>query len=258
MFFAFREFFYAIIFFLIEELLILLEYKLNWQVYENNTAAVTLILAIALSLYSFYAIRKISRIYSPVFIGIIYSFSSIMLYYLIDSFAEKQIFFVLNSIIFYFYAIGYYRLGKYEKDETARGIIASMLMATTFLFITSFYGLYLNFAISQWIFMLTVFFCISLLNYNYFSLLIQDKKTNWLYSLSIGAAMSQIAWVINFWPFGYLTTGVIVLMLYYVFWDMTQSNFLNLLSKKRIMANIALFIVLITLVLISSRWLPAI
>ncbi len=172
--------------------------------------------------------------------------------------AEKQFFFILNSLVFYFHSVGYYRLEKYKKDTTARGIIAATFMASLFVFLASFYGLYLNFNISQWFFVLVIFVVILMTSFSYFELVTKNKKINWLYSLCLGIAMSQIAWLALFWPFGYLTTGVIVLMLYYVFWDLSQSNFLGTLSKKRIVANIILFSLLITLVLVSSRWLPAI
>ena len=258
MFFSFRVLFYAIIFFLIEEFLILMEFRLKWEFYGENRGAFILLFSLVLSLFAFLVVRKISGKTAATPMAVIFSFSSIVLYYLIDNLAEKQIFFILSSLIFYFHVLGHYRLSKYEKDATARGVIAATLMASVFIFLTSFYGLYLNFTVPQWLFMLAVFAIVSLASFSYFRLIIENKKTNWLYSLCIGTAMAQIAWAAVFWPFGYLTTGVVALMLYYVFWDMTQSNFLNLLSKKRIVANVALFSVLIALVLASSRWLPAI
>jgi len=64
--------------------------------------------------------------------------------------------------------------------------------------------------------------------------------------------MVELIWTMNFWPFGYLTTGVIALILYYILWDLTQSFFLKLLSKKRVVANMIFFSALIVIILLSS------
>jgi len=68
--------------------------------------------------------------------------------------------------------------------------------------------------------------------------------------------MAEIVWILNFWPFGYLTTGVISLIFYYVFWDLIQCHFFNMLSKKRVLGHMLIFGFLVAMVLSSTRWLP--
>ena len=98
-----------------------------------------------------------------------------------------------------------------------------------------------------------------LVSYQYFSIIKDgDRRTVWIYSLLLALAMVEIVWTINFWPFGYLTAGTIALILYYVLWDLIQSYFLNLLSRRRVVANMIFFSVIITLVLLSSKWIPVI
>jgi len=136
-------------------------------------------------------------------------------------------------------------------------LMAAMSMTCAFLVFTSLYGFYLNFAIPLWIFILIYLAASFTISYQYFMLLTEKKKLVFSYSVIIGLAMAQIGWIVNFWPFGYLTTGVIVLMLYYVFWDLTQSYLLGMLSKTRVVANIIFFSLLIMIVLLSSRWMSA-
>jgi hypothetical protein len=97
-----------------------------------------------------------------------------------------------------------------------------------------------------------------LISLAYFSLIQDDKKTVSVYSLILALIMSELIWTMSFWPFGYLTTGVIALILYYILWDLIRSHFLNILSKKRVIINLVFFAILIAFMLITSKWLPII
>jgi hypothetical protein len=70
--------------------------------------------------------------------------------------------------------------------------------------------------------------------------------------------MAEIFWVLNFWPFGYLTTSVAGLVFYFVFWDIIQCHFLQKLSKRRIVANMVFLSIIVMMVLSSTRWFPAV
>lgn len=132
-------------------------------------------------------------------------------------------------------------------------------MATAFLFYSSVYGIYLNFAVPIWGLMLAYCAGTVLLSYQYFLVIdSQQERRVKIYSLILGLSLSEIAWVVNFWPFGYLTTGVIVLMFYYILWDLVQSHFLQALSKKRVFVHLMFFGLLIGMVLASTRWVPVV
>jgi len=146
----------------------------------------------------------------------------------------------------------------YYRDKTARGIIAAGSIATFFLFYALSYGIYLNFDIPLWVLMLVLTFVTILVSFQYFWLINENKKHVLNYSLVLGLVMAEIIWVLNFWPFGYLTTGVITLIFYYVFWDLVRCHFLDELSKKRVVANMIFFGFLVALVLSSARWLPVV
>jgi hypothetical protein len=159
----------------------------------------------------------------------------------------------------YLALLGAYRLGKYEKDQTAKGMNEAATSATIFFTYTGAYGLFLNFLVPLYVLMLTYFLVTLLLSYQYFSIVKNDGKEKVLvYSSILGLSMMEIAWIINFWPFGYLTTGVIALILYYMLWSIIQSYFLTILSKRRTVINLLFFSFLILLVLLTSKWIPVI
>ena len=104
-----------------------------------------------------------------------------------------------------------------------------------------------------------VYFAITIfLSVQYFSIIEGDARKKWTYCFLLSLVMTEIIWTMNFWPFGYLTTGVISLILYYVLWDLAQSHFLNLLSRRRVIANMTFFSIIVAMVLLSAKWLPII
>ncbi len=183
---------------------------------------------------------------------------SVALLYLISDFTEQQIFILLAFFMYYLACLGAFRLGEYKGDLTARGMIMAASMATIFFAFTASYGFYLNFLVPLYSLMIVYLVVALLVSYQYFRIINDNKKSVWIYSFLLALIMAELIWTMDFWPFGYLTTGVIALILYYVLWDLAQSYFLNLLSRKRVVANMVFFSVLIILVLLSSKWLPVI
>jgi len=215
-----------------------------------------MILAIVILAVAVLGSRKVGKCWLFAITPFFFIFSSTLLLYLIDSLIEKHIFIFLSTALYYLVLLGICRLSAYEKDQTARGMVAASGTTALFFFYTSIYGVYLNFPIQLWILMALFFFATVLISYQYFSLIKKHRRAVFLYSMIIGLSMAEVAWVISFWPFGYLTTGVIALIFYYILWDLTQSHFLNLLSKRRVVANMIFFTFLAALILTSSRWLP--
>ena len=160
--------------------------------------------------------------------------------------------------MYYLSLLGAYRLSKYENDQTAKGMNTAASMATIFFTYAGAYGLYLNFLVPLYYLMLVYLVTTFFVSYQYFSIICVNKKKVWLYSLVVSLVMAEIAWTINFWPFGYLTSGAVALILYFVLWDIIQKNFLDIIRKKRIIFNLIFFSVLASLVLISSKWIPVI
>ena len=95
-------------------------------------------------------------------------------------------------------------------------------------------------------------------SHQYLRLMEAEKGKVWLYSLVLGFCMTEIAWILNFWPFGYLTNGVVMLIFYFMLWNLAQSHFLNIVSKRGFVWNIVFFGILAIMVLASSKWLPVV
>jgi hypothetical protein len=181
-------------------------------------------------------------------------FSSALLFF-IDSVEQQHVFIVIGSGIYYLMLLGNWRLREYEKDVTARGMIAVTVISTLFIFFAVSNGVHINYSVPFWIFIPLHLVVVAYLSYYYFSLLQESRKSYApLYAIVLGIFISELVWLTTFWPFSYLTTGVIILIFYYVLWDTAQSHITKLLTKRRVVANMMLLVFLTALVLTTSRW----
>ena len=257
MFFQVRIFFQSILF------LVVLEIATSDSVGNSLASALygphwwaIVLMSLLLAAYFYFFSRRIAPGVKSHSIVTVFFLSSLGLLYFVNSDAEQNILVAFLALIFYFLEISLYRLHKYKKDETALGIFAACSIATAFLAYAFFLAAYLNFAIPLWFLMLVFLIVTTSLSYQSFSFITDGRKQSMNYALVAGFAMAEIVWIISFWPFGYLTTAVITLTFYYVFWDMMLSNFLGRLSKKRIVTHLVIISLMIVMVLASSHWLP--
>lgn len=249
MFLKLRPFFHSLFFLLGLELI----------VYIHTNTKLVLIAVTVLLLFSFWGGKLIGGKWKFSVLPIFFTFSSASLLYLITLSYEQQIFILLASSMYYLALFGAYRLGKYEKDETAKGMNMAATSATVFFTYAGTYGLYLNFFVPLYVLMLAYFVITLLISYQYFSIIKSNaKKVVLIYSFLLGLSIMEIFWTMNSWPFGYLTTGVIALILYYILWSIVQSYFLGVLNQKRTIFNLLFFSFLILTVLLTSKWIPVI
>lgn len=220
--------------------------------------SLTVIVLIFSAVISFLENKKISKKWKFSILPVIFVVFSIALLKLVTIQYEQQIFAILSAGMYYLLSLGNYRLGLYSGDQTARGMIMAATTATVFFVFASAYGLYLNFFVPLFVLMLVCLVATFFVSYHYFSIIEEKWKKITLYSFILALIMAEIIWTMNFWPFGYLTTGVVALILYYVLWDLTQSYFLKLLSRKRVVANVIFFSIMICVVLLSAKWIPVI
>lgn len=189
----------------------------------------------------------------------VFTFAAFTMLYMIDNLFSQHVFIVISFSMYYFSLLATHRLRACETDQTAQGLLAASVAAAIFYFFSAAYGFYLNFLVPLWLLMLAFLISTLMVSLEYFQVIEKEKKKVVLtYSILLGLAMAEVSWTINFWPFSYLTAGAIALIFYYVLWDLTRSHFLNILSRKRVVANMVLMSFLIALVIISSKWLPSI
>lgn len=214
-----------------------------------------------LFLLSLFQAKQNGKKWKFAIIPVLFSVSSVALLYLIGLTYERQIFIILASTIYYLALFGSHRLAEYAGDKTAKGMIAAAAMTAIFFVYASIYGLYLNFDVPLYWLIIAYMFATLLVSYEYFSILkesssLSEEKKVWAYGFLLALAMAEIIWTMSYWPFGYLTTGVVALIIYYVLWDITRSYFLGTLSKNKAIFSLISFFVLVTLVLLSSKWMP--
>lgn len=249
MFLKLRPFFYSLLFFFCLEAIA--------YAHSNTTQVITI--SFLLLLFSLREGKVIGKKWRFSVLPVLFTLSSVALLYLIGVFYEQQVFIILASLMHYLAIFGAYRLGKYENDQTAKGMNMAATSSTIFFAYAGAYGLYLNFLVPLFVLMLVYLIITFLVSYQYFSLIKKDRKTTvWSYSLILSLAMTELIWTMTFWPFGYLTTGVIALILYYMLWDIIQSHFLNILSQKRAIISALFFSFLVVLILLTSKWIPVI
>jgi len=247
MIFHFAIFFWSALFLLGLEVVAKNPIFSSWQWYLVSTS--TLIIVALL------ASRRLTRNIADGFIPILFSFASPILLSLIDRPSEQQVFIVLSAVMYYGALLGNYRLHHAPTDKTAEAFLNASAMAAMFFFYAGLYGFYLNFTFPLWGLMLLYFIGTALTSYETF--ITVDKKERRrviLYSLLLGLIMGEMAWVMSLWPFGYLTTGALGVICFFLLWDIAFDAFRDTLSLRKATMRILFFLGLILLLLISSPW----
>lgn len=175
---------------------------------------------------------------------------------------------VLASIVFWFsflqlrlFFSSQERLLKISLD-----LGKSINLVACFLWFSGIYGLYTNFSLPPILVTFLGVLTVSLLGFHFLKLSLfssTQEKVNHSSGLEfifillvIDIAILEILWVLLFWPFFYLTTGAVLVIIYYVALDIWQSRFRKVLSKRLIVNRLILSSVLVTLVLATTKWLP--
>ncbi len=249
MIFHFTVFFWSVIFFLGLKLITINPIFPAWSWYIFSTLPLVII--------SLVASRRITKRFSDAFLPGLLSLSVPLLLLLIDHPVGQQLFAILSAVMYYFALLGMYRLRHYPQDETAQTLLNTVAMAALFFFYAGTRGFYLNFAFPLWGLMFLYFLGAALTSYNTFVGVEREgasKRRLWFYSALLGLLMGELAWVMSFWPFGYLTTGALSLIFFFMIWDISFDAFHRVLSLKKAVWRIIFFLALAGVLLISTPW----
>lgn len=254
-------------------------------IFEENFYSEIALLYLVFSLLVIWPFVRMLRFLAlPVFIGI----GALSLLVLVDGLQEKQIIIFLVVITFYLALLAAFRLMKYNCDQTAQGMLNFATIIAMFLWFVAGFGWYFNLYYSQilpidvenWMLvgvMMFVSFFITLptfllatascqtLRFRYHG---KNKGVSYINKRAVSPTsinfrpvvflviiitliIGQLVWVLSFWPFGYLTTGAALLIIYFIFWD-TVRNFIqgklrrNILIMNGLLAFFPLLILLFT------------
>ncbi len=204
---------------------------------------------------SLVASRRLTERFADAFIPILLSLSAPTLLSLIDSPGKQQVFVVLCAAMYYFALLGNYRLRHAPTDKTAEAFLNTAAMAAMFFYYAGLYGFYLNFSFPLWGLMLLYFLGTALTSYETFmSVDEKQRRRVILYSALLGLIMGEMVWVMSLWPFGYLTTGALGIVCYFIIWDISFDAFRETLSLRKAALRILFFLGIIFLLLLSSPW----
>ncbi len=247
MIFHFAIFFWTAVFFLGLELVAASPIDLSWGGY--------LLSVVPLVIISFVAARRLTKRFSDASLPGVLSFTVPTLLLLVDHPAERQAFISISTLMYYFALLGVYRLRHAPQDQTAQAFLNAAALAAMFFFYAGLYGFYLNFSFPLWGMMLLYFFGTAFVSYETFIALEREERRRMvLYSLLLGLAMGEMVWIMSFWPFGYLTTGALGLMIFFILWEVAFDVFRRTLSLRKALIHFLLFFGLMILLAVSSPW----
>ena len=247
MLFHFSIFFWSVAFFLVMRFVAANEETSFWNAYLFSVGL--------LSAISLVSAKRITRRLRNSFIPLLISFSAPSLMALIDAPGERSVFALLSAGIFYTAFLALYRIRFVQDDGTARSFLSIAALSALFFFYAAEYGFYLNFSVP--LASLVFVFSIGSFGVAYqtlYSALPHNRQRVFLYSLAVAFGMGQIAWMISFWPFGYLTAGAAALAFFFILWDMALSLFLGTISRKRTIIYFLVSMGLIGLLIATSPW----
>jgi hypothetical protein len=225
--------------------------------------------------------KRIRFLAVPFFLSI----GSLNLLYLIDGIYERT-FFIVSAVIVYALALwGANRLKKYDCDQTAQGMVNLATIITVFFWVVSNYGWYLNFEISSWMLVVTTMASTFLIILPSLTISFvacykihyrQDKKKKkspekenfvlalryqikiqrvaLFFSFIIAFIIGEVIWGLSLWPFGYLPTGMTAVIIFFLFWSIVRKFIRKELTKRFIIANIFIMIVIIVIMIVTSPW----
>ncbi len=247
MIFHFAVFFWAIVFYLGLEIVAARPAVPSWGWY--------LFSIIPLITISLLASRRLTKRFADAFLPGLLSLTAPTLLSLIDHPVERQVFTIISAGMYYFALLGIFRLRHAPKDRTAQAFLNSSAMAAMFFFYAGLYGFYLNFSFPLWGLMVLFFFGTAMTSYvTFIGLERKERNRVLIYSVLLGLVMGEMAWVMSFWPFGYLTTSSLGLIFFFIIWDVAFDAFRKSLSLRRAFIRLLFFFSLIFLLLASSPW----
>lgn len=172
----------------------------------------------------------------------------------IDDTLKQHVFSVIAGCFLFWMLWGYHRWQEGPLVGMTKSILSAITIASAFLFFSVLTGTLINYSVPVWAFMGLMGFGSYLLMHQYLSSIIRGNPHIKMYSVAVGIFFVELGWIIQFWPFGYLTTGVILLILYYVLWDVLSSYTEGVFTRSRAWADVSVLIVLVLMVLLTTPW----
>ncbi len=179
------------------------------------------------------------------------------LIFFMDGALQRVIAVGVVTILAYAAMLGSHRVSRSVHDAVARGMVIAAATMTLFLWYALIFAVYMNYVIPRFMPAIASGVITAVIAWQYFIIVVRGSLLRTvIYAGAIALVVGQVAWSVAMWPFGYLTNAVIMLMVYYVLWDMCHCLFCQQLSRSRAVVNIITLLIVATLVLMSAQWRP--
>lgn len=248
MLFHFTVLFFSVLFFL--ALLFLSERDIvpAWSFYITACGSLIVLSVIAA--------RKLTDRWYTAYLPSTLAFSVPFLLSLIDRGFETRVFIIAASGLYYLALLGVYRLHQAPEDKTARAMLNLAALASLYFVFAATYGLYLNYEVPITL-LLGVFFAASFIvafQTLFAAAVPKDTRRSLVTAFVIGLLMTELMWVVHFWPFGYVTIGVVLTVFFFILWNASVDCLRGEFSLRRFLGEGALLLALLALLLLSVRW----
>lgn len=245
MFFRFSIFFLSILF------AVNLWASVNYEKYASWFGIIFSLLLVIIA-------KMIVRQWKFAILPVVLILGSVLLLSLIDSELQARVFILFSSLVFYLTVLAGWRLGQYAKDETAKAMYNVATITALFCWYAASLGWYLNIAAPIWGLMLVFAVVTLFVSLVSFSVNQTEPSKRLIYSVFLTLLVAQAIWIQNFWPFGYLTTSVITLIIYYASWSIILNYFLKKTTFRAVLFDIMFLFGSTLLLLLSTKWYPVI
>jgi hypothetical protein len=153
---------------------------------------------------------------------------------------------------------------KFAKNyANARNLIFSFLFLTAFIWYADAFIVYSVLGMPFYLALLAIFFVTLSLTSFFFKInqiSAPEKKLPFspsIYSLIIGLIISQISWIVGFWPFGYLTAAFIITIIYYtVAMILKEYLFSGRIDRASAARELLFAGIIMALIFYFTKWLP--
>jgi hypothetical protein len=148
-----------------------------------------------------------------------------------------------------------------KKYELARSLVLALLLLIAFLWYTDAFIIYLVLGLPFYIALLMIFFITFFLTSYILKIYSMSDKIELneellLYAWTSGLVISEMSWIVGFWPFGYLTAAFIITIIYYTIISILKEYLFGEVSKKDVISNLAFAIIIIIIIFNYTNWLP--
>jgi hypothetical protein len=155
----------------------------------------------------------------------------------------------VGAILLYFYELGY----PAKHPASFRDVF---ILSTGFLALLSIWSVNYFFTPTWWSVLLSTAAVFVLLFWGVFLHLGKDAARSLLYALLISFLLTEITWVVLYWPVHFLTAAATVFAGFYLLYMISTLQFSGRLSRSRVYFHLVLILFVLIFSLLTSSWQP--